>query len=100
MRKKVFSIYDAVALVYAPPFVMNEEGEAVRVFADMANQADNRIGQHATDYTLFYIGTYDDSTGVVTPEDHKSLGIAASYIRGPRSLEADELFEEKAGGTD
>ena len=68
MGLKVFSIFDSKAGVYARPFCMTSAGTAMRVFGDMANDENDPVGQHAEDYTLFEIGTFDEDRGLIVSE--------------------------------
>jgi len=66
MVHKIFSIFDGKAMAYLPPFCLPEVGMASRTFGDCVNSADHQFGLHPEDYTLFQIGLYDDSTGIIS----------------------------------
>ena len=80
MNIKIFSIYDSKADCFIPPFFMHEQGMAIRAFTDCANSDDHQFSRHPEDYTLFFLGDFDDATGkittLVTP---KSLGLALEF---------------------
>lgn len=73
MTKKVFSIYDEKADAFLQPFFMSKVGEAIRAISDCLNDPAHQFSKHPSDYTLFVIGEFDDSTGSLTDEK-KSLG--------------------------
>ncbi|WNK12827.1 MAG: nonstructural protein [Microvirus sp.] len=80
MKYFVFSVYDSVANVYAPPFYMASPNVAVRAFALAANTPDSKMAQHSADFTLFQLGEFDDAVGIHHPcEPHINLGLAASF---------------------
>ena len=85
MIHKVFSFYDSKAEAYLPPFFMKAKGEALRFFSDLANDktnANNPIGKHPEDYTLFELGTfYDDNAQFQMGETPKSLGVAIEFVK-------------------
>jgi hypothetical protein len=60
MIHKVFTVHDAKAEAYLPPFYMRSNGEAIRAFADSITQRDHAFHKHPEDFTLFEVGTYDD----------------------------------------
>jgi len=62
MILKAFAIYDEKAKSYLPPFFLPEEGVAIRTFSDCVNANDHQFAAHPQDYTLFRLGTFDDST--------------------------------------
>jgi len=83
MISKVFSIYDSKAELYMKPFHMATKGQAIRGFADLANDESTDVGKHPQDFTLFEIGEYDDERGEYTMHTTKtSLGIAIEFKRG------------------
>lgn len=82
MLRKIYSIRDSAARCFTPPFVCITDGEALRAFTDAANSKSHYVGQHPGDYSLFRIGTFDDSTGVITPEAAlHNLGLAVTLVR-------------------
>lgn len=68
MILNAYSIFDRKSLQYYPPFFASTDGAAVRSLGDMANDTNNAIGLHPTDYVLYCIGTYSDSNGSLEPE--------------------------------
>jgi hypothetical protein len=80
LYKYVFSVFDSKAEVYKHVLFYTHKGEATRQFADVANDEKTEIGLHPEDYTLFYLGRFDQTTGKfennMTPE---SMGVAIEY---------------------
>lgn len=80
MKFHIFSIYDSKAEAYNTPLFLPAKGQAIRAFEDQVNQEGSEIGKHPEDYTLFCIGTYEDSTGLLEPyETPQSLGVAIEF---------------------
>jgi len=57
----VFSVFDNAAKAYLPPMFFRAKGEAVRAFMDAVATTDHQFSKHASDYTLFELGEWDDS---------------------------------------
>ncbi len=76
MIAKMFSIYDQKAQAYNAPFCFAAAGQAIRAFADLADDPQSNIFKHPEDYTLYEIGVYDDATGEVEATTHTNLGKA------------------------
>ena len=79
----MYCVYDAKAEIYGPPVCFNTGGEAIRWFDDLANGRLNslHVSHHPEDYTLFHIGSYDQSTGKVEMSEAKvSMGLALDYV--------------------
>lgn len=62
MITSIFSIYDSKTLAYLPPFFMQTKPAAIRAITDVANEPGHQFNKHPGDYTLFYLGTFDDLT--------------------------------------
>lgn len=77
---KIFTIYDDKAKAYIAPFVLPEDGMAIRTFAECANSLEHQFGKHPEDYTLFRIGTFCDTNANINLETTPtSLGKAIEY---------------------
>lgn len=81
MKIKIFSVYDAKAEAFLQPFFAKATGQAIRSFTSAVNQPDHEFFRHAADYTLFYIGEFDEDTGTVEglKNGNENLGNAITY---------------------
>lgn len=79
MILKIFAIYDAKAEAYNQPFFLHNEGQATRGFSDAVNDKNSIMGKHPADFTLFRIGTFDDSTSTITSESPIVLGVGVEF---------------------
>lgn len=66
MKVLVFSILDNAIEAFNAPFTARTEAEARRNFA-LASTKDANIMANARDYVLYEIGSFDDSSGMVSP---------------------------------
>ena len=78
MVQHVFSVYDEKAEAFYPPFFLQTVGMALREIMDCVNDPKHKFGAHPADYTLFQLGVFDDSTGVLVA-DKKSLGCCIEF---------------------
>lgn len=62
MILRVFAIYDSKAEAYLPPFTMKSKGEAIRALSGLVNDAQHNFCKYAEDFTLFDIGSWDDTS--------------------------------------
>lgn len=81
---KIFTIFDSKADYYLPPFFARTNAEAIRTFSQAVNDSSHHIGQNHADFTLFYIGDYDETTGFVDggrddSRIHHSLGNGVDF---------------------
>lgn len=81
MTYQVLSVFDSKAKVFFEPKMFRSKEEALRAFKDMSNDKSLELGKHPEDYSLMYLGTYDDGLGkfdsLNVPEN---LGLAASFV--------------------
>ena len=107
MRHNVYTIYDRASVHYMRIFQAKAHGEVLRAFSDMAMNKDHEIGAHPEDYSLWFIGTFDDNTGELVRSDFECLGKAHEIVAASRKVEPDkmkeleaEVVQISAGGTD
>lgn len=87
MIYKIFSVYDSKAEAYMQPFFMLTKGSALRAWTDTINDPQTQFFKHPTDFTLFEIGEYDDSSGKLINHTAKmSLGVALEYKKDKHAI--------------
>lgn len=67
MLTRAYSVYDNKALIYNRPFFEATDGAALRSFQELANDLNTSVGRYPTDFSLWWVGTYDDQTGQFVP---------------------------------
>lgn len=80
MNHLLFTVYDEKAEVFLPPFFVPTVGIATRAFKDTINSDSHQFGKHPSDYTLFSLGYFDDSTAEIVSATKKSLGNGVEFI--------------------
>lgn len=60
MILKMFTVYDSKIAAYLSPFYEQAIGQAVRAFEDTCKDPNHVFAKHPPDFTLFYIGEFDD----------------------------------------
>lgn len=93
MMLNAYSVYDNKALAFNVPFFTSTDGQAVRMFADLANDSNTAVGRHPSDYSLFFIGSYEDQKGTLAAESPlRHVADATSLLK----LAPTPLFQERA----
>lgn len=85
MIYQVFAVYDSKAGAYSVPFYQSTTSMALRAFAEAANMPDHPLGKHPEDYSLFYLGEWDDTKGEHRASAPKNLGLAANFKKEENS---------------
>lgn len=81
MITNLFTIYDNKAAIYNTPFSQNNNAEAMRTFADMANDEKTTISKHPDDYDLYKIGEWNSNNGEVVGTDKTHLANGQDFIQ-------------------
>lgn len=77
---KLFTVYDSKTESYGKPFCMLTKGEALRGFADVANDPQTQISKYPADFTLFELGDWNDANAEFSIHEAKiNLGTANEF---------------------
>lgn len=82
MKQKIFTIRDDKLETYNVPFFVPTIGAAERDFTDHANNPESPLYKHPEDYTLFLLGEYDQSSGLVDMEITPKVLMKAIEVKG------------------
>lgn len=80
MKMRMFAVLDKAVQAFNAPFCVRTEGEAKRAFANEVANAQGQIGRHRADYSLYYIGVYDDALGQCTAEPPVVVAEASTVL--------------------
>lgn len=82
----VFCIYDIKAESYLPPFTAMNDAMALRMVATAANDESSTFHQHAEDYSLWRIGSFDQNSGMIEPDVGNCLAKAFDLLKNKADL--------------
>lgn len=78
MIYQVFCVYDKAAECFGNPQFLRSRSEAVRSFSDVVADPKSPLGAHASDYALFFVGEFVDTSGLfIVPSGGPTLVISA-----------------------
>lgn len=78
----VFSVFDAAAKAYIPPFILPNRAMGQRVFWECSNAPDHMFFKHPQDYSLYHVADFDDVTGVICGFTEPLFMISAKSLKG------------------
>lgn len=70
MIMKIFAVRDAKVEAFLQPFFSPTMGAAIRSLSEAVNDPKHEFAKHANDYSLWYLGNFDDSNGVIEPPEN------------------------------
>lgn len=77
----ITALYDKAACAYGRPWSNGTLGLAVRGFTDEARNPESELFKHLSDYDLYELGRFDDSSGSFDLLDKPKLVLqGASFI--------------------
>ena len=97
MKLNAYTIYDVASGIYMRPFFSPADGQAIRGFKDIATDADHEVGKHPEDYTLYRIGTYNDTTGAIAGEELEKMATGLEMVSEDRNIQPGQLKEVNNG---
>lgn len=84
MQTIMFSTYDSKAKTFSAPFTMLTIGMAIRGFEEAAKNPETMLNRYPNDFSLYEIGTYDDSNATFQPTNPINLlSIASEFVKKP-----------------
>ncbi len=93
MKHNIYTIFDLASGLYSRPFFTQSDPEAMRSFADIAEDADHPIGKHPEDYSLFRIGIFDDTRAKLENEDNECLVTALETLAQSRKIDKGKQLD-------
>lgn len=82
MKLLIFSIFDKAVNAFNNPFYARAKGEAVRMFTQAVNDPQSPFSKSVLDFTLMYLGEFDDNSGLFSPAEPQRV-IAAHECVDP-----------------
>lgn len=77
MKKKIYAIRDTKADAFWTPIFSQNHATALRSFESSVREEGSALAKHAEDYQMYYLGEFDESTGIVegVPPEHLANAI-------------------------
>lgn len=75
MKLVIVAILDRAAQTFANPWYVTHIGQATRTFSDEVNRQapDNTLNQHPSDFELYRLGDYENSTAKITTDEEPRM---------------------------
>lgn len=81
MILNILAVKDRAADAFMQPFFAPTEAMAVRSFEEECGKADSVFSKHPTDFDLYWLGSFDDNKGAVTPGEIRMVRRAQDVKR-------------------
>lgn len=76
MKHFAYTIYDVKAKGFNLPIFAKTDDQALRSFKDICCDPEHPVCKHAEDYSLFRIGTFNDTSGYLESEAPECIATA------------------------
>lgn len=77
----IFAIFDKKAVAYQQPFYYLQKGQALRAFEDAVNDPQTAFNKHPEDYSLFQLGKFDDTSGIINSDKPQFIEEALNVLK-------------------
>lgn len=94
MNMRLYSILDSKAASFGVPHFSQTDSSAIRTFSDAVNDPSNPNNQwnrHPEDFSMYFVGEFDEETGELFPALPRSL-VTASALKAVSTQ--PELFSK------
>lgn len=93
MRYEIFSIFDGAAVAFFPPVFLATEALLTRELIKVRDRnPDHVFVKHSEQFTVFKLGEFDDSTGVITTCGQEAVvNLKVLFARGQRPTAVDSV---------
>lgn len=80
MILEVYTVHDRAVGAFLQPFFVRSRGEAVRSFTEACNDGKSQFAKYPGDYTMYFVGKYDDQSGMFLADGSPSRVIGAIEV--------------------
>lgn len=80
MIMEAYSVLDKAVGTFLPPVFVRARGEMLRSFMDAVNNPEHQFARHLDDYVLFYLGEFDDVSGLFRPREPERVAGARECV--------------------
>lgn len=81
MRANFYAIYDAKAAAYMQPFTSTNHATAIRMWEAAVKQEGSQFNQHAEDFSMWHIGSFNEDDGTIEPVIPVSIARALDFVQ-------------------
>lgn len=79
---KLVAVQDTVAKAFLSPITVRTTQEGLRVFETAVKNPDHSFHKNPSDFVLFELAEFDETTGVIKPYDkHILLSTASQHLQ-------------------
>lgn len=90
-KMKMYTIRDATTeKFFGRIFLFENDAHAIRVFKATVSNADDPMSQFPDDYTLYYVGEYDDDEGIPKGQDPRRVMTGNEAVK-QRGIDLEKL---------
>ena len=93
MNLSIYTIFDSAAGAYMRPFFLQSDGQAIRMFTDVATDPKHEVGRHPEDYSLCSIGIFNDANAQLIDQKVTTLITGNEAVAKARNTRGHPLSQ-------
>lgn len=94
MIKNIYSVFDKKAQLFCAPFCSVNDHTALRDFTYAANDPTTDIHRYSLDYSLYYVGSFDDESGHISTDVQRRHVADAFQLVAPPEVPENALSDD------
>jgi len=98
MNNDMFAIRDLKIGAYKSPFIARNAGDATRMLQGAINQGNSQLSEYPADFELYYIGTFNDVSGILDSIKPEFVCSALSLVAPKAASSKEAAISGAAGG--
>jgi hypothetical protein len=91
MKSQVYGIFDQCSGIYEKPFFSTSDDLVKREFQDIVVAADHPISKHPEHYSLWRLGNFDNTTGLINNETNECLWTGTEAKSQSQSVDRKQM---------
>lgn len=80
MILRMYAFFDSKASYFSAPFFLSHDGLAMRAASDLVNDRSTSLSRHPADFTLMYLGEFDDQTAQMLAVPPQPLAVCTAFV--------------------
>lgn len=88
---RYYAVYDSESKSFHPPFVSRSDADAARMITMSSQDPKTGLAMFANDYTLFFVGEFDEKKGFIIPAKPTQVAKVAALLKNKTEVKNDKV---------
>lgn len=94
-KLEMYSVKDTKSQLFGMPHFQQSDGVAIRSFSTACEDQNTDLNKYPSDFSLYHVGSYDISTGNVSPASPRQICNASEFVTKATNEEISNFAKEQ-----